>query len=744
MRKNYNFIASLFGTLLFSIAGIAQQSDATILSDESMFSMEGSRELSVDVDAANAQLSSSNNAKGKLAAPGAILFSEDFAGGALPAGWTNRVISGPGTWSWSNNPNGTVGQYGNGNNRITSTTAANGTMIIDCDSMNPGPSTGFVDIDAYIEIPLPNLSAVRTVILEFEHYWRPFADAELLLEVSPDGVTWDTLDMRQGVPSNESSFTTFGITGTSAKTERINLTKEIAGGSAPKVRFHWRGGSHYFWQIDDIKLIEGETNDLRMEEIAFVPLTDSLRVHYGEFYTRIPSVQALQYPITVGAKFCNVGANIQRNAGVTAIASGPSSFSQTITNGSSIVRSKDSDSTSVSSFVLNSGEGDYRIDVITKADSLLKNTGDDTATVNIAVTDTVYARDEGDIASSQAFLFNKSANVYEFDLAVVYEIKTMDTVSSISFVNPATNTTNVNASATIRADIYQFSNYTANGIVGIGAQPIFTSGDMMLSNFNNSPDQWVSLPVSRTGSTMDTIAPGNYFVVFHGNQVFNTDTVLWPVEPGDAQLFQYVIRTNANGTQGNWGLTSRKFMVRLNTKPSICPSLVGASAKGFATTACGNTDGRAEVDTLPINGAAPFNFKWDVKGSIVTGRTINQLSSGSYTVTITDANGCSTTAIAGVSDFGAPTVTLDAANSVTTTTCYGQRQGKIQINVVAGSNPNPNYTYKWTDANNPGFPLTGTTVLSNLEAGSYQVEVNDGSNPPCLQSIKVNITVISS
>ncbi len=741
MRKNYKLILGLFSAITFSFSGIAQQTSTNTYLNDLLSSPDGGYQVGADTE--NSKLPLATPKPGQLAAPGTIILSEDFGGGTLPTGWKTRVFSGPGGWAWSNGSSS--GQYSAGIGRILSTTGANGTMLLDADNLNPGASTGFREVDAYIEIPVPNLSATNSVILQFEHYWRPFSDAELLIEVSPNGTTWDTIDVRHGVASNSTSTTAFGLARDAAYTEKINLTSMIAGATSAKIRFHWTGSSHYFWQVDDIKLIEGETNDIQMDDLAFRPFGDSLRSHYATFYTRIPSIQARAYPITVSAKYINGGASVQTGAGFNAVANGPNGYSQTISAGRSVLPTKGTDSASTAStFTFTSGPGLYNLNLIAKSDSVLKNTDDDTVGTVINVTDSTYARDNDDIANAAAYSFNAAGSVYEYDAAVVYEIKTLDTVSSISWLNLAANTRRPNKPGKVSCHIYRFGAYTANGITGIEATPIFSSPEVNISAYANRPDEWISMPISRVGGGLDTIGAGNYFVVWHVDQIFNADTIFFPVQSEPGTLFQYLLRTNSGGTLGNWSLTTRKLMIRLNTTPNVCPTLTGAMVSGKATTACGNTDGEVTVATDPTSGSGPYTYSWDINGTITSGKTVTNLGSGSYQVTITDANGCSVVSSAGVTDFGAPTVTQDVANSVTTTTCFGNKQGKIAITVVKGANPNPTYSYKWVETSAPTTTISTAATLLNVEAGTYRVEVNDGSNPPCIQSVNVTIAGPSS
>ncbi len=99
--------------------------------------------------------------------------------------------------------------------------------------------------------------------------------------------------------------------------------------------------------------------------------------------------------------------------------------------------------------------------------------------------------------------------------------------------------------------------------------------------------------------------------------------------------------------------------------------------------------------------------------TILNGGTVQ---SGNYTVTVTDANSCSSTAVASVSVNALPSYTWSAnANNI----CYGN---DIQLN--AGSN---SYTYVWTGPNTYSANGAGQTITnaSPLNSGTYTITASD-------------------
>lgn len=132
-------------------------------------------------------------------------------------------------------------------------------------------------------------------------------------------------------------------------------------------------------------------------------------------------------------------------------------------------------------------------------------------------------------------------------------------------------------------------------------------------------------------------------------------------------------------------------------------------------------DGQARVSIQ--GGTSPYAFSWS-NGQKVENAT--GLTSGSYTVTVTDAHGCELL-LSGTVD-AAPGIELTLA--VTPVQCNGQAQGSVSSGIAGGTG---NVTYAW---NKPELPAVGN--LNNLPAGNYTLVVTDESG--CIDSATVSVT----
>jgi hypothetical protein len=388
---------------------------------------------------------------------------------------------------------------------------------------------------------------------------------------------------------------------------------------------------------------------------------------------------------------------------------------------------------------LNSGVGNYEISLFANADSALARTANDTISYPVAVTDTIYARDQMDPAGGSVVYYNPSV-VQKYEVGVLYETFKIDTVSSISFFVPSANGRRTNKLGKLSAHIYRAGAWGSNGVQTLGTAPIFSSSTYNISQLNipnpsTSAGTWVTFKVSHNSATLDTINPGKYVVTYQADQFFGSDTVFLALEGRDGWQSHYFLRQDQSGSWANWSYSTNMQYIRLNTKSESCPTLNG-SVNATPTTACGLTNGTATaVD--PTNGASPYTYYWIHNGT--TNQTINNLAAGVYTVEIKDGNGCTMRASATVSDAGAPLITNDA---VTNVVCAGDGLARVAFNLTPGSSGFKNYSFTWKDG--LGNVLTGAgrrdSVLTGIGSGTYTVQISDGAPSPCIVSKSFSIT----
>ena len=138
---------------------------------------------------------------------------------------------------------------------------------------------------------------------------------------------------------------------------------------------------------------------------------------------------------------------------------------------------------------------------------------------------------------------------------------------------------------------------------------------------------------------------------------------------------------------------------------------------------CGDTNGSVSISVN--GGTAPYTYQWS--DNMTTSADLNLVGPGSYTVTVTDANMCSTVSTNySVSEPGA----LEVNPTANPVLCNGDNTGSISLSVNGGTAP---YTFVWSDI------ATDTPDRNSLPVGMYTVEVSDASG--CvLPALNINIT----
>jgi hypothetical protein len=134
----------------------------------------------------------------------------------------------------------------------------------------------------------------------------------------------------------------------------------------------------------------------------------------------------------------------------------------------------------------------------------------------------------------------------------------------------------------------------------------------------------------------------------------------------------------------------------------------------------GDTSGR--IDLSVSGGVSPYYYQW-TNGS--TAQDLISLSSGVYTVTVSDGAACSVTRTYTVTGPSAAISTVVVSRPVT---CFGASNGSVTVSVSGGIPP---YSYQWSN---------GSTLrdLSNVGAGTYVLNIRDSLG--CQRSVTVVVT----
>jgi gliding motility-associated-like protein len=151
--------------------------------------------------------------------------------------------------------------------------------------------------------------------------------------------------------------------------------------------------------------------------------------------------------------------------------------------------------------------------------------------------------------------------------------------------------------------------------------------------------------------------------------------------------------------------------------------LITISTDSIQSVSCFNgNNGYTELSAS--GGTAPYSYSWSNNQS---GNIQNSLSAGTYTITVSDAQGCTETATIQISE---PDSLIVSVNSISPEYC-AQQNGSASILVSGGTGP---YTYIWSNGNNS---FSSTT----LSAGTYDITVTDENGCVNTFSFDVNAQV---
>ncbi len=189
--------------------------------------------------------------------------------------------------------------------------------------------------------------------------------------------------------------------------------------------------------------------------------------------------------------------------------------------------------------------------------------------------------------------------------------------------------------------------------------------------------------------------------VYGGNSPY---TYLWSTGHTGATIDDIIAGTYAVTITDANGCTATSSFTILN-EGGISLSTITSN------TTCGTSSGSAKV--IVSDGTAPYTYQWSDPAN-QTGQTATGLAAGNYTVTVADANGCSSTTTVTIESEGGLSLSVIEFN----TTCGGNT-GSAKVFASNGTSP---YTYQWNDpANQTGQTATG------LAAGNYTVTVTDAN-----------------
>lgn len=219
----------------------------------------------------------------------------------------------------------------------------------------------------------------------------------------------------------------------------------------------------------------------------------------------------------------------------------------------------------------------------------------------------------------------------------------------------------------------------------------FDNGSATVEAVGNNPFtyEWIQIP--STDSIVENLSPGNYIVEVTDN---NGCTSIDSIEVFEPDLLE----------------------ISLNSTP----------------TDCNINNGTAQV--IPVGGTSGYSFEWNPGGYVTA--NISSLGEGTYSVIVTDDNGCQAIDSVIVESLNSPIISIDSLSDVS---CWGGSDGYASINVNGGV---PSYDFQWSPS------VSTTNTASGLSAGTYILVVTDNLGCEAIEEVIIaqpdSISIISN
>jgi gliding motility-associated-like protein len=269
------------------------------------------------------------------------------------------------------------------------------------------------------------------------------------------------------------------------------------------------------------------------------------------------------------------------------------------------------------------------------------------------------------------------------------------------------------------------------------------------------------LPSGGTAATATGLCPGTYTVVYTDTQTGAIDSATVtvtgsspsisvtsvPANPSCYGASDGSITASASGGSGTYtylwlpgnqttqtvsGLPAGTYTVNA-TDAAGCVgtqiiTLTNPPAMNFALASspasCSACDGTATVTAS--GGAGGYTYSWNTSPIQLTPMA-DSLCAGSYSVTVTDANGCQQDTFLSITNTNGLTATMALGPPLS---CFGDCTGSATANPSSGQAP---YTYSWNTA-----PIQTTQTATGLCIGNYTCTVTDANG--CITTVTVAIT----
>ena len=407
------------------------------------------------------------------------------------------------------------------------TTVTNGFAFINSDAQgNAGIQNSNMTYTSTIDC-----SAYSNVSIVFEQSYRTYLDTRIIRISNDGGTIWTDFVVTDGTePTAQNS--------PNPDVYSINISSVAGGQSNVKVQINYQGNWGWYWAIDDMKIIETDQYDIKLQTTSFG--TDGA---YGARlpYFQVPTAQIA--PINIGGVIKNIGVQDINDAGFTADISGIYAG----VGGPIVIPAASQDTIFCSAtFTPSAGNAIYSVQVAaTTSNSEPDGLNNLLPNFQINVNPFIYARDNGQILGG----ISNAGQGYE--VGHIFDIFTSATIYGIDAIINATS----EQGGEIFIKLYSIDPATGNFVfVDESAPYILTQSDL---------GQKISLPLA-TPILLNANESYLAMVGSYGDGGATNDLVTassGASEPQTSYYFDY--------TDNTWYYTTSNVMVRMNFDPAL-------------------------------------------------------------------------------------------------------------------------------------------------------------------------------
>jgi len=262
--------------------------------------------------------------------------------------------------------------------------------------------------------------------------------------------------------------------------------------------------------------------------------------------------------------------------------------------------------------------------------------------------------------------------------------------------------------------VYTLTAVSPNGCQAIVTVPVYTNPD---------PAPEIMIPtvnacIGTTGNTINPVVtpPGSY----NYSWTPNNGTLIYPTSSAPEVVITGLGTYTYNVTVTN-AISGCASEAAVDVIVTSCDSECNLQVSAATTNLVCHNDNSGAINLTVSNSSLPNTYIWS-NGAVV--EDPSGLAAGSYSVTITDADGCDITTTVTLTE---PTELLCATSVLSNVTVNGGSDGSA---LSVGNGGTPGYTYEWSDGQT-------TPIATGLTAGTYSVSIYDDNK--CLEVCSTTI-----